>query len=331
VSHRYKIANFQAYAGHFHSLIIQQLQNHSDVEAIEPDQTSKVMTVTKQDPSPYGLSLISHRTLHEHGYIYDSSAGNGTFAYIIDSGIDIQHEEFVPRASYGFSKSKRRSSRYRDRVGHGTHVAGIVGSNRYGVAKKCNLIAVKVMSCIFSFTYTNMLAGLEWAVNDILEHEGRKYKAVINISLGGAKSDAVNKAIDESYKSGVTIVVAAGNENKDVSNSSPASAEGAITVASTDDKRERSMFSNFGRGVNLFAPGEDIPSTWIGGREHDRNRTLSGTSMAAPYVTGLALYLQGLGRFDAKTLRELLIRLATKDVVAYAEGSPNMFAYNGGG
>ncbi|KAF2154532.1 alkaline protease [Myriangium duriaei CBS 260.36] len=328
ILHEYRISNFQGYAGHFDSTVIEQLRRLEDVEDIELDQIGCI-TAEKQPAAPYGLSLISHRNASDesHDYVYDKSAGKGTYAYIIDSGIDIQHTEFESRATFGYSGKTMKPGK--DLIGHGSHVAGIAGGKTYGVAKRCNLVAVKVTNfCLFS--YSAVMAGLDWAVKDI-QAKGRHQKAVINISLGGPKSASFNRAIDATFDAGILIVVAAGNRNSDVAKSSPGSAVGAVTIASTDQSRIRYKTSNWGSGITLFAPGVNIPSAWIGAKR-DAFVKLSGTSMAAPHVSGLALYLQGLKSFpNAKALREALLRLALRDVVGDPKGSPNLFAYNNGG
>ncbi|KAF2152766.1 subtilisin-like protein [Myriangium duriaei CBS 260.36] len=199
-------------------------------------------------------------------------------------------------------------------------------SKTYGVAKKCSLIAVKVLDGM-SGSMSDIMSGYDWAVKDIMTYN-RKHKAVINMSLGGPISASFNKLIDTAFDYGITTVVAAGNDNTDDHNSSPASAEGAITVGATDRYRVRAPFSNFGTNVAVFAPGVQIISTWPGGG----NRTLSGTSMASPHIAGLALYLQGIRWFyNSKRLKKSIERLATDRVVGDTKGSPNLFAYNNGG
>ncbi|GAM82307.1 hypothetical protein ANO11243_002860 [Dothideomycetidae sp. 11243] len=325
LSRRFNISDYQAYTGHFHGSVIDQLWEHGDVEDIEPDQVWSTTSVMTQNNPPYGLNLISHRGLSQDqkGYSYDSSAGKGTFGYILDTGIDVKHPEFEGRAYHGFNVI--RTSPPDDHVGHGTHVAGTIGSRTFGVAKRCELIAVKVLEG-FSGSMSDIQEGYDWAVKDIIAHK-RKRVAVINMSLGGPLSRSFNRAIDAALEIGVTTVVAAGNNNGDASDFSPASAAGAITVGATDKYRGRANFSNWGTNVTLFAPGVDVLSTWPG----NGTRSLSGTSMASPHIAGLCLYLQSIKIFtNAKILKRSLTRLATRKVIADVKGSPNLFAYNNG-
>ncbi|KAF2148120.1 alkaline protease [Myriangium duriaei CBS 260.36] len=333
LSYRYSIPGFQAYAGHFDKSVIQLLKHNKDVADIEPDEvwasTGNVgrCNYVTQANAPYGLSQISHRKPDSKGYTYHKSAGKGTYAYVIDSGIDIKHKEFESRASIGFNAFGPNASTS-DIVGHGTHVAGIIGSKTFGVAKRCNLIAVKVLGYCPGWKST-MLSGIDWAVNDILDKK-RKNKAVINFSLGGPRSMSTNRAVNAAFDAGVVFIAAAGNGGFNASLFSPGSAEGAITVGATRESRRRSAVSNYGQSVTLFAPGVRIISTWPT-KSHEANKTKSGTSMAAPFVAGLALYLQGMHDLkDAKAVKTALLGLATKGIVDESKGSPNLFAYNGG-
>ena len=330
VTAHFSIGTYQAYAGHFDTSIIKQLRRNKNVEAIEHDQRIEIKLipgskVTQTDP-PYGLTLISHRGLgeDEQGYLYDKSDGENTYGYVVDTGIDVNHPQFGGRAFHGFNVI--RSSSWDDSVGHGTHVAGIMGSASYGVSKRCQLIAVKVLNDRTG-SVSDVQEGLDWAVKDIVFHKRQK-RAVINLSLGGPISRSFNKAVDEAVAMGVSVVVAAGNNDVNVATVSPASADGAITVAATNQYRVRGSFSNYGPKISVFAPGVDILSTWPGGG----TKSLSGTSMAAPYVAGLVLYLQGLKSFrNAETLKRALVHLGTTRVVGDVKGSPNVFAYNNGG
>ncbi|KAF2158242.1 alkaline protease [Myriangium duriaei CBS 260.36] len=335
VSHEYAIGDFRAYAGHFDAAIVDQLRKHEDVAHIESDQTStltrmpwrKKRRLVSQKKVNYGLQLISHRGNNEPGvYWYDASAGSGTFAYVLDGGINVKHVEFQGRASLGYNAVK--GSAFEDTEGHGTHVAGIIGSKTYGVAKKCNLIAVKT-SHGGKGDASTVLDGLQWATKDIVGKK-RQAKAVINISQGVPFSKALNDAVNAAFNQGVTTVAASGNNGIKASALSPGSAENSITVAATNAKHERADFSNWGPGVTLFAPGVDIMSTSIGSTK--ATRTTSGTSQAAPHVAGIVLYLKGFMNLpDAKSTKAKILELATKDVVDHPAASANLFAYNGSG
>lgn len=325
IEKEFNINTWNAYVGHFDAETIAEIEASDDVDVVEPDQIWTIQALTTQTKSTWGLSSISHKKPGQSGYIYDTTAGSGTFGYIVDTGININHVDFEGRASNGYNAV---GGAFTDSVGHGTHVAGTIGSKTYGVAKKASLIAVKVFQGEQGSTST-ILDGYQWAVNDI-RSKGRQNKAAINLSLGGTKSTAFNNAVTAAFNGGVVTVVAAGNENANASGSSPASAPEAITVGAIDKTNARAEYSNFGTVLDVFAPGTDILSTWIGSTT--ATNTISGTSMATPHVVGLVLYLQGLGGLTSpKAVADKVVSLSTKSVVTDVQGSPNRLAYNGNG
>jgi len=197
------------------------------------EQNSEISITSTKDPKSWGLDRIDERSMPLdkcYAPIADKD-GSGVHAYIIDSGIRISHNEFKNssggrRASWG---TNTIDSENFDCNGHGTHVAGTVGGRNYGVAKNVNLVAVKVISCNGKGTKLSILQGIHWVIGDA---SGKK--ATANISLGaGVKDLAVNKAVKELVDSGVPTAVAAGNDNKDACNESPASEPSAITVGAT--------------------------------------------------------------------------------------------------
>lgn len=314
---------FKGYAGEFDQATIEEIKNSGDVEEVEEDQIWTISALTTQSSSTWGLSSISHKQPGKSGYIYDSSAGSGTFGYVVDTGVNTGHVEFEGRASFGYNAVGGANS---DTVGHGTHVAGTIASKTYGVAKKASIIAVKVFASEQGSTST-ILDGYQWAANDI-RAKGRQTKAAINLSLGGGYSSAFNKAVTAAYNGGVVTVVAAGNDDVDASEQSPASAPEAITVGAIDKDNSRASYSNYGSMVDVFAPGTDILSTWIGSTS--ATNTISGTSMATPHVVGLVLYLQALESLSSPSaVASRLTSLSTRNVVGDTQGSPNRLAYNG--
>ncbi|KAF2155677.1 subtilisin-like protein [Myriangium duriaei CBS 260.36] len=333
---KYAFGSFKGYAGHFDPSVIEKLKKSKDVLAVEADKIWKRLfpvhkTNVTHNPF-YGPSLISHRGLDsKNEFVSHRSAGKGTWAYVVDSGINITNPEFQGRASFGYNVP--RKGKNKDNLGYGTHVAGIIGSKTFGVAKKCNLIAVKVTHDGYH-RLSNVLNGYDWAVKNIIAM-GRKNKAVVHVSLGGVNSPSLNRAVDAAFKLDISTVAPAGDDAEDASHYAPGGASGAITVASTNWARVRDSRSNYGSSVTLFAPGVFIVSLWIGDNVH--NVTLTGTPSAAAYVTGIGVYLQGLFRIrSAKDLKDNITHLATKDVVTNFQGgklpagTPNLFAYNGG-
>lgn len=171
--------------------------------------------------------------------------------------------------------------------GHGTHCAGTIGGSTYGVAKKASLIAVKVLDASGSGTNSGVISGIQWASSDA-SSKGISKKAVASMSLGGSKSTAVNSAVASAVGTGMTFVVAAGNDNANAANYSPASEASAITVGATTSANARASYSNYGSVLDIFAPGSSILSSWIGSTT--ATNTISGTSMATPHVAGAAAY-----------------------------------------
>ena len=281
-----------------------------------------------QDGAPWGLGSISSRTRGASSYIYDSTGGNGTFSYIVDTGIRITHQDFGGRAEFGFNAVGGDDN---DNQGHGTHVAGTVGGNTYGVAKQTTLIAVKVFEGNQG-SASAVIAGFDWAVNDVVS-KGRQDSAVINMSLGGPGSTVWDNAITSAWDRGVLAVVASGNENQLASNSSPARSPEVLCVGnvqSNDARRGGSTGSNFGPAVDIFAAGTGILSSYF--TSDTATATLTGTSMASPHVAGLVSYLRGLeGMSSAAAIKARVLELATPDRVTDAQGSANLLAYNGNG
>lgn len=288
----------------------------------DPEELS-ARAQTTQRGAPWGLGTISHRSAGSTDYVYDTSAGAGTFAYVVDSGVQVSHSQFGGRATHGYSVVGGTT----DSVGHGTHCAGTVAGSTYGVAKQASIVAVKVFAGIEGTT-SDVLDGFNWAVNDIAA-KNRKGKAVVSMSLGGPTSTAFNRAVDAATASGVLSVVAAGNEARDASGFSPASAATALTVGSVDSRWRQSVFSNYGSVLDVYAPGTQILSAWIG--SNTATNTIDGTSMACPHVAGLALYLmahEGLTTPAAVTARIKALATSGK-ITSLGRGSPNLLAFNG--
>ncbi|KAB8068163.1 Alkaline protease 1 [Aspergillus leporis] len=323
IERNYKINKFAGYAGSFDDATIEEIRKNEDVAFVEEDQIYYLDALTTQKGAPWGLGSISHKGQQSTDYVYDSSAGSGTYAYVVDSGVNVNHREFEGRASLAYNAA---GGQHVDSIGHGTHVSGTIAGKTYGIAKKANVLSVKVFQGESSST-SIILDGFNWAANDIVSKK-RTSKAAINMSLGGGYSRAFNEAVENAFAQGVLSVVAAGNENSDASTTSPASAPNAITVAAISEDNARAYFSNYGSVVDIFAPGEDILSAWIGSTS--ATNTISGTSMATPHIVGLSLYLAALENLSGPAaVTQRIKALGTKNVVTDAKGSPNLLAYNG--
>ncbi|KNG50766.1 alkaline serine protease alp1 [Stemphylium lycopersici] len=322
----YDLGDFKGYAGSFDSATIAELEAMPEVMLVEKDFMMHTFALVSQSNAGWGLGSISSRTRGATSYIYDSTAGQGTHSYVLDSGIRTTHVEFEGRASWGYNSVNTVNT---DNFGHGTHVAGIIGAKTYGVAKKTNLIAVKVIGDDGLGTASGVLDGLSWALNDIVT-KNRRPTAVINMSLGGPASSVIDNAMTAVSNQGVLAVVAAGNENQLASNVSPARSPTALCVGNINSNDARAPTSNYGSAVDIWAPGTDIVSTWY--TSDTATRTESGTSMAAPYVAGIVSYLRALeGPSIGPAARTRVLALATPGRVTDTLGAPNLLAYNGNG
>nr|XP_036575155.1 Alkaline protease 1-like protein 3 [Colletotrichum truncatum]KAF6781682.1 Alkaline protease 1-like protein 3 [Colletotrichum truncatum] len=324
VENKWDIGKFHGYSGHFDDATIEELKNNPDVADIEPEQIFTLEAVTSQTGATWGLGSISSRTSGSRTYRYDDSAGEGTYAYIVDSGINVNHTEFEGRAEQGYNGA---GGVFDDTFGHGTHVAGTIGGKTYGVAKKATLIDVKVFIGRESTT-SIILQGYQWAVQDIIA-KGRESRSVINMSLGGPSSVAYNNAVKAAFEAGVLSVVASGNENLPASTRSPASAPEALTVGAINSNWREDTYSNYGDAVDILAPGTGVLSAYIGSNTATASNT--GTSMATPHVVGLALYLAVVENIGTPAaLKARILELATEGAATgLRSGSPNLIAFNG--
>jgi subtilisin family serine protease len=297
---------------------------HYDVAEFPKREELVDRAYVTQTGAPWGLGRISHRAKGSTQYVYDDSAGTGTCSYIIDTGIYTAHPDFEGRATHLANYAGDGSTA--DGNGHGTHVAGTVGSKTYGVAKKTNLYAVKVLNAQGSGTNSGVISGINFAAND-QKTRSCPNGAVANMSLGGSKSTAVNSAAASAVSAGLFMAVAAGNDGANAANYSPASEPTVCTVGASDINDNVASFSNYGSIVDIFAPGVNILSTWRTGGTN----TISGTSMAAPHIAGLGAYLLGLeGKRTPAALCSRIQTLSTKNALSgVPSGTLNYLAFNG--
>jgi len=341
VTNIFDMKYFKGYSANLRNTDLETLSADPTVNYVERDQIvtirAKRDVCLVQKEAVWNLDRIIARQVNLTGlYIYNHQAGFEVDAYVIDTGIYTGHDEFSGRATFGanFIDSKNE-----DCNGHGTHVAGTIGGEKFGVAKSVQLIAVKVLDCNGAGTYTSVLKGIEWVTQ---QSRNSTRKTVANMSLGGGKSQALNDAVDASVREGVTHVVAGGNSDTKSCLFSPASAESAITIGSTsiqstDDGVQfdaRSHFSNWGECIDLFAPGSLITSAWIG--SPDATNTISGTSMASPHVAGVAALILGeVPDITPEGVRKYLVKRSTRDAIKMecqteecSKTTPNLFVYS---
>lgn len=299
---------------------VRALRQNPMVEQIEQDQ-EVTMLATQANPD-WGLDRIDQRALplnRSYGY---GRTGKGVDVYIIDTGVRITHNELKGRAKAGFS-SIRDGKGSSDCNGHGTHVAGTVAGATYGVAKEANIYAVRVLTCSGSGTVSGVIAGIDW----VTKHHKRGRPAVANMSLGGGASDALDSAVRRSIASGISYALAGGNERRSACVVSPARVTEAITVGATETTDKRASYSNYGKCLDLFAPGSGIRSAWAS--SDSATQTLSGTSMAAPHVTGaVALHLQAAPNASPAEVALSLSAAATpRRVIDPGAESPNRLLF----
>ncbi|MFL5384605.1 MAG: S8 family peptidase [Longimicrobiaceae bacterium] len=307
-------AALHGFAGTLNAGQLNALQHNPNVEYIEQDGVATIMTT--QSSATWGIDRIDQRSLPRSGtYTYNTTASN-VRAYIIDTGIQANHPQFGTRAAVSYDALGGNGA---DCNGHGTHVAGTIGSTTYGVAKGVLLRGVRVLNCQGSGSYSAIIAGIDWV------RVNRVNPAVANMSLGGGLNSSLNTAATNLANSGVFLAVAAGNENQNACNVSPASASGVFTTASSTSSDAKSSFSNWGSCVEAYAPGSSITSTWI----NSGTNTISGTSMASPHVAGVAaLYKGTFGDASSSTISSWIINNATTGVITgNVTGTPNRLLY----
>jgi subtilisin family serine protease len=307
-------AAIKGFAAELSDEAVAELRADPDVAYIEADQTVSISTT--QSGATWGIDRIDQRNRPLSGTYTYTSTGSGVRAYIIDTGIQTSHSQFGGRASAVFDAFGGNGQ---DCNGHGTHVAGTVGSSTYGVAKGALLRAVRVLNCSGSGSNSGVIAGMDWVRTNHIK------PAVANMSLGGGFSSATNTAANNLANAGVFLAVAAGNSNANACNYSPSSASAVTSVMSSTSSDAKSSFSNFGSCTHLYAPGSSITSTWLNGGTN----TISGTSMATPHVVGVAaLYKATFGDAASSTIRSWLINNSTTNVITgNPSGTPNRLLY----
>jgi subtilisin family serine protease len=291
-----------------------------DARVARVEQDGIARTSATQTNATWGLDRSDQRALPLSGTYTYTNTGSGVNAYIIDSGILLSHQDFGGRAVSGYT-SINDGNGTNDCNGHGTHVAGTVGGATWGVAKAVKLVAVRVLDCGGSGSWSGVIAGMDWVAANHVK------PAVANMSLGGGASASVDDAVRRMVAAGVATAVAAGNGNQggreqDACKYSPARVAEAMTVGATTSSDSKTSWSNYGSCVNLFAPGASITSAWIG--SNTATRTISGTSMASPHVAGVAAqHLQSNPGHSASQVHNAVYALTTKGVVKNSKTANN--------
>ena len=318
------------------------LQADKRVKLIEQNMIYTNAANVQQPSVPtWGLDRVDQRFLPlslDYWYYSSGSDASNVHVYVLDTGIRPDHVELTPRVATA-------TGQWYDAIldgcpnngcsggpfafcsnfvfgGHGTHVAGTIGATNYGVAKKVNLHNVRVLACNGGGTTATVIAGVNWVAANHVK------PAVANMSIQGPVSTAMNTAINNAVATGVVFAVAAGNFNTLACSFSPASATSALTVAASTITDARAGFSNFGTCVDLFAPGDDIPSTW--NSSTSATAVLDGTSMATPHVAGTAaLFFSEYPTATSTEVSTAILGVTTPGLITNpGAGSPNLLLYS---
>ncbi|PIK55735.1 putative cuticle-degrading serine protease isoform X1 [Apostichopus japonicus] len=273
-----------------------------------------------REAETWGLDRIDQRYLPLDDEYKPIGDGAGANVYVLDTGIRTTHEEFEGRASFVYDAMEYAIGDGSDCRGHGTHCAGTIAGKVYGVAKKAKVYAVRVLGCQGSGTWAAIINGMEWVAQN-----GNR-PAVASMSLGGGSTRSVNEGLAGLFDAGVLSTVSAGNDNSNSCFKSPAGAPQALTVGASQFDDIRAYFSNVGGCVDIYAPGRSITAAYY--RADDDYAILSGTSMAAPHVAGVAAIHLGLNpTLTPAELRDVILNDATRDPIKGTKDSPQLFLH----
>ncbi|CAN6613833.1 alkaline extracellular protease [Trichomonascus vanleenenianus] len=323
------------YHGDFTENQIEEIRNHKDVAAVEPNSYDKIQSLTyRQHDVPWGLSRISHKESQGTGknssldfdYIFLQPGGRNTTIYILDTGVSKDHVEFKGRLRWGPNFSGGPDV---DDNGHGTHVAGISAGTKVGVSKFAEIVAVKILDKDQKGLLSSFVKAVDWVIED---HKANPdSRSVINYSAVGIKSDVRNKAINQALDAGIMFVGAAGNEYADACNYGPPdnsrNKSGQLVVAALNYTDHPAEFSNYGDCVDVYAPGVDIYSSNNEGP--NGYESMSGTSMASPFVAGLASYYWSV--FPDSSIQDIHDKIVNSNSDAVLDDlsdTANRLAYN---
>ncbi|BFZ58518.1 proteinase B [Savitreella phatthalungensis] len=301
---------------------------------VEKDSLMSIQAAATQTNAPWNLQRISSdsavasrsTTKSQEGaaaytFKYDTSyAGSNVQVYVVDTGINCDHQAFGGRATCATDADFTNSGSSYDGNGHGTHCAGTIGSSPYGVAKNTNLFAVRVLGSDGSGSTSNIISGIQYVVNK-KKNSGKP--TVMSMSLGGGKSTSLTNAVNSAISNGVHTVVAAGNSYADACNSSPSDSN-AIVVGATNITDTFAYFSNYGSCVDVLAPGFNILSAWKGSTT--ATNIISGTSMATPLTAGVIVELLShsqYANYSPSQIRTLLLNNAEQNVISQVPDQTN--------
>jgi len=276
--------------------------------------------VFKTSPPNWGLARISERKLDlSQNYVYDDKAGGGITIYVLDTGVDLQQDEFKDRISFGANYVAGEVPD--DLEGHGTHVAGIAAGVTYGVAKKANIVSVKVCDQNGDCATSDVIAGLQYVLS-----KAKKLKSIINMSFGVDANDNLDGIVANAVAAGIAVMVSAGNDQGDSCLNSPRRASAAFAVAAVDNTDTMAGFNDFGKCIRMLAPGVDILSA----APNQGTDIRSGSSQASPHVAGIAALLMASGSYSSvqDVYKDILQRATPKTVQQLKQDTVNLLAYS---
>jgi len=301
---------FVGMAGEFSDSIVESLRFRSDlIETIERNAVART-SARQNNPPSWGLGASSSETAVNPGYYdYPDHSGAGVTVYIIDTGIRCTHTDFGGRCRFGARFGQGGQD---DGNGHGTHCAGTAAGTSYGIAKAANLVAVGVLGPTGSGAWDDVISGINWAASDCNGF------CVGSMSLGGGATTTVDNAANAFVTAQRFMSVAAGNNNGNAQNYSPARAADVFTVMASEQfngQARKASYSNYGTACQLWAPGSSITSAWS--TSDSATNTISGTSMACPHVSGAAAlaFASGRGSADRFAIENYINAQSTPSII----------------
>lgn len=299
------------------------LRRHPHVLSVEQDREVHVASLQTQTGAPYWLDRIDQLSLPLNNTYQYEETGAGVRAYVVDTGVRPTHQEITGRVEPGFSLVNDGLNSA-DCNGHGTHVSALLGGTTRGVAKGVTIVPVRVFNCTGSGSWSDVITGLDWVRANVQQ------PAVVTVAISGSASTAMDSAVSSLVNQGVSVVVAAGNNNSNACDYSPARVAQAITVGATTVTDSRASFSNFGSCLDVFAPGDQITSAHFD--SDTAVFTRSGTSQAVPLVAGVAATVLERSPSSSPAAIASYVRMtASLDRVTSAgTGSPNLLLFSQG-
>ena len=316
-----------------------QLRRWPEVDYIEEEHMAYS---TQSAQIPWHLDRIDQRPRTPNYFYQPIATGAGVDVYIVDTGINYNHEEFESRAiyagydavdAYHLNQSRSDQRRGLDCYGHGTHVASLCGGKTYGVAKGVSLLSLRALDCDGRAPWSVILDALDFVARTVPQ---RGRRAIVSMSLGGGYFQTINDAVKRLYSLGIPVIVAAGNERSDACAYSPASSPYAVTVGGTRSGDGLYVNTSYGSCVTILSPGQDILAADY--TCNNCSKFLSGTSMATPIVSGVAaMLLQREPSLTPADLKAKLVATATIGAidfsgipVQYRSVTPNKLVYTPG-